>query len=101
MTDEEYLFISTLDLNNETIKTKSPETSELFIYSLSADSLINAFGGAGLKNFLTLNDLLIFDDGFDNNSIINIYDLKQQKVVDVIKPREGCGLVTMPMLPAR
>jgi hypothetical protein len=99
--NEEYLFISTLDLNNETIKTKNPETSELFIYSLSADSLIIAFGGAGLKNFFTLNNILIFDDGFDNNSIINIYDLKRQKVVDVIKPREGCGLVTVPILPAR
>jgi len=97
--NEEYLFISTLDLNNETIKTKNPETSELFIYSLQADSLIDAFGGAGLKNFLTLNDLLIFDDGFDNNSIINIYDLNQKKIVDVIKPREGCGLVNMPMIP--
>jgi hypothetical protein len=99
--DEEYLFISTLDLNNETIKTKNPETSELLLYSLSADSLIIAFAGSGLKNFFTLNDLLIFDNGFDNNSIINIYDLKQQKVVDVIKPREGCGLVTVPILPAR
>jgi hypothetical protein len=99
--NEEYLFISTLDLNNETIKTKSPETSELFIYSLSADSLIIAFSGAGLKNFFTLNDLLIFDDGFDNNSIINIYDLNQKKIVGVIKPREGCGLVTVPILPVR
>ncbi|HSW54458.1 MAG TPA: hypothetical protein VLH59_05150 [Ignavibacteriaceae bacterium] len=99
--NEEYLFISTLDLNNETIKSKSPETSELFIYSLQADSLIDAFGGAGLKNFFTLDDILIFDDGFDNNSIINIYDLNQKKIVGVIKPREGCGLVTVPMLPAR
>ena len=99
--DEEYLFLSTLNLDNETIKTKNPETSELFIYSLEADSLIDTFGGAGLKNFFTLNDLLIFDDGFDNNSIINIYDLNQKKIVDVIKPREGCGLVTLPMLPAR
>ena len=99
--DEEYLFISTLDLNNETIKTRSPETSELFIYSLQADSLIGAFGGAGIKNFLTLNDLLIFDDSFNNNAVINIFDLKQAKVIDVIKPKSGCGLVTLPMLPAR
>jgi len=99
--NEEYLFISTLDLNNETIKTRSPETSELFIYYLQADSLIDAFGGAGLKNFFTLDDILIFDDGFDNNSIINIYDLNQKKIVGVIQPREGCGLVTVPMLPAR
>lgn len=99
--NEEYLFISNLDLNNKSMKTRNPETSELFIYSLKADSLLDAFGGSGLKNFFTLNDLLIFDDGFDNNSRINIYDLKQQKVVDVIKPREGCGLVTVPMLQAR
>ena len=99
--DEKYLFISTLDLNNESIKTRSPETSELFIYSLTADSLIGAFSGAGMKNFLTLTDLLIFDDGFNNNAVINIYDLKQAKVIDVIKPRAGCGLVTLPMLPAR
>lgn len=99
--DEQYLFISTLDLNNETIKSRSPETSELFIYSLTADSLIGAFSGAGIKNFLALNDLLIFDDGFNNNAVINIYDLKQAKVIDVIKPRAGCGLVTLPMLPAR
>jgi len=99
--NEEYLFISTLDLNNETIKTRNPQTSELFIYSLTAHSLIDAFSGAGLKNFFTLNDLLIYDDGFDNNSKINIYDLRQRKVVDVIKPRDGCGLVTLPILPVR
>jgi len=99
--NEEYLFISTLDLNNETIKARSPETSELFIYSLTVDSLIDVFSGAGLKNFFTLNDLLIFDDGFNNNALINIYDLKQLKVIDVIKPRAGCGLVTLPLLPAR
>lgn len=99
--NEEYLFISTLDLNDETIKTRNPETSELFIYLLAADSLIDTFSGPGLKNFFTLNDLLIFDEGFNNSSIINIYDLKQREVVDIIKPRQGCGLLTLPLLPAR
>jgi len=99
--DEKYLFLSTLNLDNETIKTKIPETSELFIYSLEADSLIEAFGGAGLKNFFTMNGLLIFDNGFSTNSKINIYDLYQKKIVDIIKQKEGCGLVNLPMLPAR
>jgi hypothetical protein len=99
--DEKYLFISTLDLDNETIKTKNPETSELFIYSLEADSLIVSFGGTGIKNSLNFNGLLIFDDGFENSSMINIYDLKQKKIIDVIKPRGGCGLVNILMLPAR
>lgn len=96
--DEKYLFISTLDLQNETVKTKNPETSELFIYSMEADSLIGVFSGAGLKNFISLNDLLIFDDGFDNSSVINIFNLDKNKVIDIIKPRQGCGLVTMPLL---
>lgn len=96
--DEKYLFISTLDLNNETVKTKNPETSELFIYSLEADSLIGAFGGAGIKNFVTLNDLLIFDDGFNNNSVINIFDLKKKVIVNTIKPASGAGLVIIPQM---
>ncbi len=94
----DYLFISTLDLDNETIKTKNPETSELLIYSLSADSLIGLFGGAGIKNFFPLDDFLIFDDGFNNNSVINIFDLKQKKIIDVVKPKTGCGLVIFPQL---
>ena len=96
--DEKYLFISTFDLNNETVKTKNPETSELFIYSLEADSLIGAFGGAGIKNFVTLNDLLIFDDGFNNNSVINIFDLKKKIIVNTIKPAKGAGLVVIPQM---
>ncbi|HEY6436352.1 MAG TPA: hypothetical protein VIY47_07160, partial [Ignavibacteriaceae bacterium] len=96
--DEEYLFISTLDLNHETVKTNNPETSELFIYSLTADSLSGAFGGAGVKNFFSMDDLLIFDDGFANNSVINIFSMKEKKITDVIKSRDGCGLVYIPQL---
>jgi hypothetical protein len=96
--DENFLFISTLNPEKETTKTKEPETSELFIYSLSADSLIDVFGGAGLKNFFSTNDLLIFDNGFDKNSIIYIYNLSQQAIVDSIRTKEGCGLVVMPQL---
>jgi hypothetical protein len=96
--DEKYLIISTLDLTNETVKTKNHETSELFIYSLEADLLIGAFGGAGIKNFVTLGDLLIFDDGFDNNSVINIFDLKKKIIVNTIKPVRGAGLVLIPQI---
>lgn len=96
--DEKYLFLSTLDLNNETIKSRNPETSELIIYSLKADTLIETFRGAGLKNFLIMDNTLVFDDGFDNNSVISIYDLKQKRIIGVIKPRVGCGLQVMPTL---
>lgn len=94
--DEQFLFISTQNLNNETAKAKNPETSELFVYSLTADSLVEAFGGDGLKNFFTSGDLLIFDDGFGKNSHINIYSLEKLEVVDSVKPNAGCGLVFIP-----
>ena len=94
--EEKFLLISTIDLENETTKTENPETSELFIYSLSADSVISRFGGEGVKNFFTINDLLIFDDGFEYNSVINIFDLNQNKIIDVINPKHGCGLVYIP-----
>ena len=96
--DERFLFISTLNLNNETVKTKTPETSELIIYSLTTDSLIKVFGGAGVKNFFTSGDLLIFDDGFGKNSLINIYNLQELKIVDKVQTKEGCGLVFIPYL---
>ena len=96
--DENYLFISSLDADDETVNTKNAETSQLLIYSVIADSLIGSFGGAGIKNFFPLNDLLIFDDGFDNNSVINIFDLKQKKITDVIKPKTSCGLVVIPQI---
>ena len=96
--DENYLFISSLDTDDERVNTKNPETSELLIYSLSADSLIGSFGGVGIKNFFPLNDLLIFDDGFGINSVINIFDLKEKKIIDIVKTKEGCGLIVIPQM---
>ena len=96
--DERFLIISTLNLDDKSIKTKNPETSELFIYSINADSLIGVFGGAGAKNFFTSGDLLIFDDGFGKNSRINIYNLSQHEIIDSVITKEGCGLVFLPKL---
>jgi len=96
--DENYIFISTLDANDEKVNTKNPETSQLLIYSVIADSLIGSFGGAGIKNFFPLNDLLIFDDGFAINSVINIFDLKEKKIVDIVNTKRGCGLVVIPQM---
>jgi hypothetical protein len=45
-----------------------------------------------------LDDLLIFDDGFGYDSVINIFDINKKNIVDVIKPKRGCGLVLIPQL---
>lgn len=96
--DGQFLIISTLNLNDESIKTKKPETSELFIYPINADSLIGVFRGSGVKNFFTSDDLLIFDDGFGKNSRINIYNLQQHEIIDSVITKAECGLVFLPKL---
>jgi len=45
-----------------------------------------------------MNDLLIFDSGFGYNSVINIFDLTQNKIIDVINPKHGSGLVFIPQM---
>jgi hypothetical protein len=91
--DEEYLFFSTIDLEHQSIKTKKPETSELFVYSIKEDSLVSTWTGAGVKNFFTSGDLLIFDNDFDRNSKILIYNYRTMELINEIKVSSGCGLV--------
>jgi hypothetical protein len=68
--DEEFLFFSTIDLGNESIKTKKPETSELFVYSIKKD--------------------------FDRNCKILIYNYRTMELINEIKVSSGCGLVYLP-----
>ena len=96
--DEDFLFISTLDLKNETIKTRQPETSELFVYSIQEDSVIASWVGAGVKSFLTIDSLVVFDNGFGRNSSINIYNYIKTKFIDELKINEECGLYFIPEL---
>jgi len=96
--DEDFLFISTLDLENETIKTRQPETSQLFLYSIQKDSVIASWGGAGVKSFFTLDSLIVFDNGFGRNSSISIYNYITAKFIDDLKINGECGLYFIPEL---
>jgi len=93
---EDYFFISTIDLQDESIKTNDPETSALYIYSIQGDSVTVSWHGGGIKNFFVYNDFIIFDDGFDRNSSINIYNFRLNKLYANIKMYGGCGLVNVP-----
>lgn len=96
--DEEFLFFSTLDLKNETVKTRKPETSGLYVYSNNQDSVIAFWQGAGVKNFLTFDSLIVFDDGFDRNSSINIYNYVKDELINKIQMKGECGLFYIPTL---
>jgi len=94
--DEKFLFLSTLELNNKTAKTKNPQTSDLFVYSVEHDSITASWGSSGIKNFFTFDTLIVFDDGFGRNSIINIYNFVKNKLVTQIRTKSECGLVYIP-----
>jgi len=92
--DEDYLFLSTFTQDNESANLQ--KQSELFAYSINGDSLISRWEGAGAKNFITFNKLLIFDDGLNYQSHINIYNYKRNELIEIVKMRGGCGLINIP-----
>jgi len=92
--DENFLFFSTITPDNESVNKQ--KQSELFAYSIYGDSLLSKWEGAGAKNFITFSNLLVFDDGLNYQSIVNIYNYKQNELVETVKIRGGCGLVNIP-----
>ena len=93
---ERFVFISTLDMENETIRTGKPETSELFVYSIVKDSVVASWMGAGIKNFITIDSLVVFDNGFGKNSSIFIYNYLIEELYSELKIKGECGLFYIP-----
>ncbi len=99
--DREFIFLSTLDVTpaNNSIFSENPNTSSLYTYSIEQHKVAKKWTGGGFKNFFTIGDFLIFDDGFGRNSSIYIYNFKEDKVIKHIKIKGGCGLRGIPEIP--
>lgn len=98
--DRSFVFLSTFDLSSDVSSiNRKPGISSLYAYSISDKSLIRKWAGAGRKNFFTISDFLIFDNGFGRNSVIYIYDFKKDKIIKQIKLKGGCGLNGIPENP--
>ncbi|MGE5680940.1 MAG: hypothetical protein ACM34K_08685 [Bacillota bacterium] len=94
-----YLIFSTYDPGFKRNSKKGNATSGLFVYSAKDNKILSSWYGGGYKNFLLRGDLLFFDDGFNNNSKIIIYNLKDNKAISPIIMRGGCGIRNIPVLP--
>lgn len=96
-----YFFVSTLDLllSNNSIFTNQPNTSSIYIYSIDQSKVVKEWTGGGYKNFFTINDFLIFDDGFGKKSSIYIYNFETGNLIKQIKIKNGCGLNEIPEVP--
>ena len=99
--NEKYLVFSTVNLlaDNQKAKSKVPETSTLILYNTAQHNIVKEWGGSGVKNFFICDDLLIFDNGFLDNSSITIFDLRNLQPYDEIKIKRGCGLRNIPEIP--
>jgi len=99
--DGDFLVFSTLDIlqSNSTLYSENAETSKIFIYSTRKAKVVKEWAGSGVKDFLIINNYLIFDDGFQNNSSIKIVEIKSQNNFDTIKINGGCGIRNIPQVP--
>ncbi len=99
--NNEYAIISTLDISprNNSLYDKQPETSKIFIYSIADKKIAKEWDGGGLKNFILLKNLLIFDNGFGKKSSIKIFNLHTLKMIDSIHIKGGCGITNIPTIP--
>ena len=101
MSNNKYVIISTINIlpGNSTLYNKLPETSKLFIYSISEKKIVKEWDGGGVKNFIPVNHMLIFDDGFGNKSSINVFNLNNLQIIKNIRIQGGCGIRNIPTIP--
>ncbi|MBZ0200920.1 MAG: hypothetical protein K8H86_13700 [Ignavibacteriaceae bacterium] len=95
------LVFTTADVSpsNKTLYTDKPESSKLLIYSPVKKEILKYWEGGGVKNFLIINNTLIFDTGFESKSKINMINLETLKQFNVVKKIGGCGIKYIPELP--
>ncbi len=99
--DESAVVFSTIDVsrNNATLQTAKPQTSTLYIFSLTENVMLKTIEGSGFKHFDIIGNFVIYDDGFGEESRVHIYDLQKKNETRIISIAAGCGLTNIPELP--
>ena len=99
--DGQFLIFSTIDITpmNETLYDEEPQTSKLFIYSLSQKKILKKYEGSGLKHLFLNGSSVMFDSDFGNKAKIFIHSLITNIIKDSLKVSGGCGLRNIPLIP--
>ncbi len=99
--DSKYLIFSTKSLSpaDSGLSNGNTEESSIYIYSTKENKIVKNWIGEGIKDFLIVNDYLIFDEGFQKDSEIKIIKINTQKDFFTIKFTGGCGLRNIPQIP--
>lgn len=85
----DYLFI---------VVHSSLDSTDLLVVNLREMKLVRQFSGPGEKNFIIVGKLLIFDDGYKENSRIIIYRYRKDKIYSEIRVAGGCGINNIPQV---
>lgn len=99
--ESKYLFFSTTNLSpvDSGLSNGNTEESGIYIYSTKENKIVKNWIGNGIKDFLIVNDYLIFNDGLQKDSEIKIIKINSQKDFFIIKLKGGCGLRNIPQIP--
>lgn len=88
-TQSDYLFASFSERTN-------PDTTDLYIVNLKEMKLTKHFRSKGQKNFIIIGNLLIFDDGFEEESFITLFRYRKNEIFSEIRIPGGCGVNSVP-----
>ncbi len=99
--ESKYLIFSTksLSIADSGLSNERNEKSSIYLYSTKENKIVKNWNGRGIKDFLIVNDYLIFDEGFQKDSEIKIIKIDTQKDFFTIKLKGGCGLRNIPQMP--
>ena len=92
--DENYVFFTS---GTETTGNVTNPAYSIYIYNVADKKLVKKWNSKSGKNFILVNDLLLFDDSYLNQSMIVLYNFLKEEEVGEIKMRGGCGLTGIPI----
>jgi len=77
---------------------ETPDTTDLYIVDLKKMILTKHFRSSGRKNFIIIGNLLVFDDGFGEESFITLFRYRKNQIFSEIRIPGGCGVYNIPAL---
>jgi hypothetical protein len=90
--DERYTFFTANHVGENELK-RIPNT--IYVYDVVNQRILMRKDGEDKINFFIVNDLLIYDTGYNYQSSISLYNYKKNENVSRIQIRGGCGIINI------
>ena len=90
--DESYVFFTANSISENKFK-KIPST--IYVYDVVNQKIVKKWDGEDKMNFIIVNELLIFDTSFNNQSAIGVFNYIKNEDIIKIQMKGGCGLINI------